>query len=568
MLVLLANLISVIGPHLVKQTFDLVQDGITACQSATSAGQQAVVYQELMRAILCYSVLVMLATILRWGTYAWARLHITRMGKRIEYALKNEIYRHYQTLPLRFYRQHSTGDLMARISEDVTHVGMYLGPVLLHAMGTTMAFLVLIPCMWFINPQLTLYAAVPVPILALGTYYVSTLMYQRSRVVREQLSTLTVKAQESFAGLRVLQAFVREEAFTQAFAQACQEYKRRALRLTAVHAFFFPAAIAIIGIGTLSVIFLGGREVINGNMTPGDVAEFVMYLSLLGWPTYSVSWLTKLVQSAAASQRRINEFLQEQNPIVSRRSLVRPIAGHISFQDVSFTYPDSGLQALKEISFEVAAGQSIALVGATGSGKTTITHLICRFYDADQGIIKVDDIPIQDYAVPSLRKQIGYVPQDVFLFADTIQNNIAFGTEAATEAQIALVVKQAGLQATVQRLPEGLQTMVGEQGATLSGGQKQRVSIARAFLRDPRILVLDDCLSAVDAKTEQGILQTMAKVMQGRTTIIISHRTTAAQLADKILVLDAGRIIEQGDHERLLAQRGAYYTLYEKQRKG
>ena len=566
LLLLLANIFSLISPRLVKYTFDLVQAGTEAYQLADGADQKRIIYQELAQTILLHSVLIILATILRWGMYAWARIRVQSMGRRIEYALKNEIYQHYQTLPLRFYRQHSTGDLMARISEDVQHVGMYLGSGILHAMGTVMAFSISIPSMWMINPMLTLYAIVPVPIMAAGTYYVSTWMNRRVQAVRAQLSTLTTKAQESFTGLKVLQAFVREKAFIQTFAEACTVYQDRALQLTTVHAFFFPAAIAIIGTGTLVVVFLGGRAIIEGDMTPGSVAEFEMNLNLLAWPTYSVSWLTKLVQSAAASQQRINEFLQVENPIVSTKSIESVIEGSLSFQHVRFTYPDSGIEALKNISFEVAAGQSIALVGATGSGKTTITHLLCRFYDADSGgMITIDGMPIQDYAVPWLRSQVGYVPQDVFLFDDTLYNNITFGTEGASEAQVNTAIQQANLQATVQRLPHGLQTVIGERGVALSGGQKQRVSIARAFLRNPRILILDDCLSAVDTQTEQSILQTMNKVMQGRTTIIVSHRTTAAQLADHILVLDAGKIIEQGTHTSLLAQKKVYYALHKKQ---
>ena len=561
---LLSNLFSILPPRLVRYAFDLVQDSITAYQLAAT-GQKAIIYKSVVKGLIVYSILVLVVSLLK-GLFSFlTRQSIMITGKRIEYALKNEIYNHYQTLPLSFYRRHSTGDLMARISEDVNRVGMYLGPSIMYIMSTTVSFLMLIPYMLTINPRLTLYAAVPIPFLAAGTYYVSTFLNKRSKAIQSQLSKLTTFVQESFTGIRVIQAFAGEPTFRQNFVQACHEYKTRALRLTAIHAIFFPAVIGIIGLGIIIVVFVGGQEVIQGNITSGNIAEFIMYLYLLGWPTFSVSWITNFVQRAAASQQRINEFLQQKTSIVSQKNLAPTIQGHIAFRNVSFTYPDSGVQALKNLSFEVRAGQAIAIIGPTGSGKTTIANLLSRFYDVDQGVVLIDNVPIQDYAVAHLRKQIGYVPQDVFLFSDTIANNITFGTEGATMAQMEKATQQANIAANIQQLPKKMETVLGERGVTLSGGQKQRIAIARAFIRDPRILVLDDCLSAVDTQTEKSILQTMAQVMKNRTTIIISHRLASARLADHILVLDKGEIVEQGDHDSLLARQGVYYTLHQKQ---
>ena len=563
--ILISNALVILTPRLIKHAFDLVQASIGAYQLAVSKSELSMIDQRLAQGLFFYVGGVFLLAMLKSFFAFLACRHFMGMGKRIEYALKNEIYQHYQTLPLSFYRRHSTGDLMARISEDVDRVGMYLGPSIMHAIGTATMFLLLVPYMWLINARLTLYAAVPIPFLALVTYYVSTFMHRRSQAIQGQLSRLTTLAQEAFSGIRVLQAFAREKAFTKEFAQACQAYQARALRLTAINAFFFPAVIGIIGLGIVLVVFVGGQEVIQGTMTPGSIAAFIMYLDLLSWPTLSVSWITHLVQRAAASQQRINTFLQAKNPIVSQKALERPIQGHLAFHEVSLAYPDNGLQALQKVSFQVAAGQSLAIVGTTGTGKTTIAHLIARLYDADEGTITIDGVPIQDYAVPWLRQQLGYVPQEVFLFADTIQNNIALGAAQATPAQIATAAQQAAIYATIQQFPDQMQTVLGEKGVTLSGGQKQRLAIARAFVRDPRILVLDDCLSAVDTQTAKSILQTIAKVIQGRTTLIISHRIAVAQLAGHILVLDAGKMVEQGDPEQLLARQGVYHALYKKQ---
>jgi ATP-binding cassette subfamily B protein len=561
------NVLSIVPARLIKHAFALVQESITGYQTLTDSSLQAATYDRLGRGMLIYGGLMLLAAVLRGLFFFLTRWTIMVVGKRVEYALKNEIYAHYQTLPLSFYRSNSTGDLMARISEDVNRVGMYLGPAIAYSLDAVVTFLMLIPYMLMINARLTLYAVLPTLLLAAGTYYISTFMKERSEAIQYKLSGITTFVQESFSGISVLQAFARGVGFTKVFAKECDAYKTQFLRLTTINAIFFPAAKSIIGLGVVLVVFIGGQEVIKGRSTPGDIAEFVMYLNLLGWPTFAVSWINNIVQRAAASQKRINEFLQEKNSMVSKKALRNPIKGHISFKNVSFTYPNSGVKALHAVTFEVAAGTRTAIIGTTGAGKSTITRLISRLYDADAGEIAIDGIPIQDYAVPFLRQQLGYVPQDVFLFSDTLKNNISWGKPEATTPQIIQAAQLAMIYENIQQFPKQMETMVGERGVTLSGGQKQRIAIARAFIRTPKILVLDDCLSAVDTQTASNILRNIEQAMQRSTVLFISHRVSSAQLADQILVLEAGELVEQGTHEDLLEHRGTYYALYRQQQR-
>jgi len=561
-----ANVLSIVPARLIKDAFELVQACIKDYQTLADSSLQAMAYDKLVKKLLTYSGLILLAAVLR-GTFLFlARWSIMVVGKRIEYALKNEIYAHYQTLPLRFYRSHSTGDLMARISEDVQQVGMYLGPAITYGLNTVVIFLMLIPYMLIVNARLTLYAVLPILILAIGTYYISTPMKKQSEAIQRQLSELTTFVQESFSGIRVLQAFSREAGFVKAFARQCNAYKTQFLRLTSINATFFPGTRSIIGLGTVLVIFIGGQEVIQGRSTPGNIAEFVMYLNLLGWPAFSVVWINNIVQKAAASQARINALLQERNPIVSKKARRNPVHGHISFENVTFAYPNSGVKALKSMTFEITAGRTVAIIGTTGAGKSTIAHLMGRLYDADAGKITIDGVPIQDYDVPFLRQQLGYVPQDVFLFSDTLRNNIAWGKPEATSAQIIQAAQRAAIYESIQQFPKQMETKLGERGVTLSGGQKQRVAIARAFIRMPKILILDDCLSAIDTQTASYILHNIKHAMQGSTVVLISHNVSSVQWADQILVLEAGELTEQGTHEDLLARKGAYYALYGQQR--
>lgn len=559
------HVFSIISARLVKHTFDFVKDSIGIYQLFRETSLEDSIYKELLKGLIMYSALMLLIQFIKALCSFLLRQAFFATANSIEYELKNTIYNHYQTLPLSFYRRNSTGELMARISEDVSRVKMYLGPAMMFGLNSLTFFLLLIPYMLAINVKLTLCSALPIPFLAVGTYYVSSFIHQRSEKIQSKLAALTTFVQETFSGIRVLQAFARETTFIKDFTQTCEGYKASVLGLTAVNSICFPLAIGVTGLGVILTVFVGGKEVMQGTITTGNIAEFIMYMHLVTWPVFSISLVTSLVQRAAASQKRINEFLRVQNPIVTKKHLIRPIKGSIAFKDIIFTYPDSGIQALQTVSLEVPAGASIAIIGTTGSGKSTVANLLTRLYDVDEGLITIDGIPIQDYAIPPLRQQIGYVPQDVFLFPDTIKNNIAFGKDGATDAEIVWAAKHAGLYTSIQRLPQQLETVLGERGITLSGGQKQRVAIARALIREPRILLLDDSLSAVDTKTEHSILKTLEQVMQGRTTIIITHRVSAARLARQILVLEGSKVAEQGTHKNLLAAKGLYYKLYQRQ---
>lgn len=559
------HLFSIIPARLTKNAFDFVKSTLDMYQLSKSSILNQLFYSALFKGLLIYSALILLMALLKAACAFVMRQIIMSIANKVEYELKNEIYNHYQELPLGFYIRNSTGDLMARITEDVNKVKLYLGPAMVFGFHALVLFLMLIPYMIYINPKLTFYSLFPLPILAISVYYIKHSLYFRSEKMQAKLASLTTFAQETFSGIRVLQAFSRENSFINRFSQTCEGYKQCALQLTTINSIFTPLAVGVNSLGIILTVFVGGREVMKGNITIGIIAEFVMYMHLITWPIITISLVTNFIQKAAASQKRINEFLREQNTIVSTHNLVRNIQPKIVFKNVSFTYPDTGIRALDNISFELNAGESVAIVGTIGAGKSTIASLLTRLYDVDQGEITIDDVPIQAYNIASLREQIGYVPQDVFLLPDTIKNNIAFGKIDATDADIEQAIKYAGLCTTLQTFPEHINTMVGERGVTLSGGQKQRIAIARALIRNPHLLILDNSLSAVDTKTEQVILESLKEVMRGRTTVIISHRILVASLVSKILVLEAGNIIEQGTHAELLAAKGFYYKLYNQQ---
>ncbi|MDH4058035.1 MAG: ABC transporter ATP-binding protein/permease, partial [Cyclobacteriaceae bacterium] len=477
----------------------------------------------------------------------------------------NEIFAHYQALPLSFYRKNNTGDLMNRISEDVSRVRMYLGPAIMYGLQLITLFMILIPIMFSISPLLTWYALIPLPLLSLSIFFVNNIIEKRSEQIQRSQSRLSTFVQEAFSGIRVIKSFNREEQSIQKFENESDEYKKISLKLTKVQALFFPLIFGLIGLSTILTVYAGSAEVIQGNLTMGNIAEFIIYVNLLTWPVTSLGYTSSLVQRAAASQKRINEFLKTESTLISEKNLEKEIKGKVEFKNVGFTYPDTGITALKNISFTVNPGESLAIIGTTGAGKSTISSLVARLYDAREGEILVDDIPISHYSLNALRKQIGYVPQDVFLFSDTIANNIAFGTDDSDEEKIIQAAKYADVYNNIMGFPQGMLTRVGERGITLSGGQKQRVSIARALVHEPKILMLDDALSAVDTNTENNILNSLKGIMQERTTIIISHRVSSAKLANKIIVLVDGIVVEEGTHESLLKKDGFYKDLYEKQ---
>jgi ATP-binding cassette subfamily B protein len=487
------------------------------------------------------------------------------MSRLVEYDLKNEIFEHYQTLPMSFYRRNNTGDLMNRISEDVSRVRMYLGPAIMYGINLLTLFLMLIPFMFAISPKLTWYALIPLPLLSLSIYFVNDKVERRSEEIQKSQSFLSTLVQEAFSGIRVIKSFNREGESINKFEKETETYRKNSLKLTKVQSFFFPVIMGLIGLSTLLTVYAGSMEVINGNLTFGNIAEFILYVNLLTWPVTSLGWTSSLVQRAEASQKRINEFLDTKTNIVSEKNISAAVEGKIEFRNVSFTYPDTGVKALSNISFTVHPGESLAIIGTTGSGKSTVSNLITRMYDARSGEVLIDNIPIGHYDLYSLRSQIGFVPQDVFLFSDTIRNNISFGLDKPDESRVIQAAKDADVYENIMNFPAGFETRVGERGITLSGGQKQRVSIARAIIRDPKILILDDALSAVDTKTENNILNSLKRIMLNRTTLIISHRVSSAKLANKIVVLIDGSIVETGTHESLLNAGGFYKNLYEKQ---
>ncbi|MEK6782919.1 MAG: ABC transporter ATP-binding protein [Bacteroidota bacterium] len=563
--VIISNIFQILPAQMVRYSIDLVVDNIRVFRSFENVSVQKNFFDVFAKGILLYAVLILVMALLRGIFLYFVRQTLIVMSRLIEYDLKNEVFEHYQTLPLSFYRRNNTGDLMNRISEDVGRVRMYLGPSIMYGLQLFTLFFMLIPIMFSISAHLTWFALLPLPILSISIFYVNNIIELRSEEIQKSQSRLSTFVQEAFSGIRVLKSFTREKESVANFAKESNEYKRQSLKLTRVQSLFFPLIMGLIGLSTLLTVYAGSVEVINGSLTFGNIAEFIIYVNLLTWPVTSLGWTTSLVQRAEASQKRINEFLKTKTDILSEKDLSVDIDGKIQFKNVSFTYADTGIQALRDISFEINPGDSLAIIGTTGSGKSTITNLLSRMYDVTSGEVLIDDRPIKDYNITNLRSQMGFVPQDVFLFSDTIFNNIAFGLEPTEEAKVIQAAKDADVYQNIISFPKGFNTRVGERGITLSGGQKQRVSIARAIACEPKILLLDDALSAVDTKTENTILNSMKKIMQGRTSIIISHRVSSAKLANKIIVLHDGMVVEEGTHESLFAQSGTYRELYEKQ---
>ncbi|MCZ8353797.1 MAG: ABC transporter ATP-binding protein [Cyclobacteriaceae bacterium] len=563
--VIISNLFQIIPAQLVRSSLDLVVDNILLYQALDNLSAQEKFFSVFAGGILLYAGLIVLMAFLRGVFLYFVRQTIIVMSRLVEYDLKNEIYDHYQSLPLSFYRRNNTGDLMNRISEDVGRVRMYLGPAIMYGLQLVTLFVMLIPIMFDKSPTLTWYALAPLPILSISIFWVNNKIERRSEQIQKHQSKLSTFVQEAFSGIRVLKSFNRESESMKNFAVESDNYRKESLKLTKVQSMFYPLIMGLIGVSTLLTVYAGSTEVLNGTLTFGNIAEFIIYVNLLTWPVTSLGWTSSLVQRAEASQKRINEFLKTETNIVSEKNISKEIEGKIEFKNVSFTYPDTGIKALKNISFEVKPGESLAIIGTTGSGKSTVSNLISRMYDVRDGEILIDNVPIQDYHLQNLRAQIGYVPQDVFLFSDSIYNNIRFGMHDPGDKKVYQAAQDADVYENIISFPQSFETRVGERGITLSGGQKQRVSIARAIVREPKILMLDDALSAVDTKTENNILNNLKRIMQGRTTIIISHRVSSAKLANKIIVLVDGQVIESGTHDFLLEQNGLYRELFDKQ---
>ena len=513
------------------------------------------------------ALLYLLAYLLKGVFSFMTRQTIIVMSRLIEYDLKAAIYDHYQCLPLSFYKVNATGDLMNRISEDVSKVRMYLGPAVMYGLTLVTMMALTVGVMVRIDATLTLWSLAPLPFMSVSVYFVSARIHQKSDAVQAQQSLLSAMVQQAYAGIRVLVAHRREARAEERFANEADLYKTRTLDLVKVDALFMPIIVMLVGLSTILTIYVGGLRVLAGDLELGHIFQFVFYVNLLTWPFASIGWVTSLVQKASASQARINAFLEVEPDIASPEHPVDTgdIRGHIEFKGVGLTYPDSGIVALDGVDFTLEPGQTLAVIGRTGSGKSTLAQLVARLYDPTAGHVLVDGIDLRERDLHGLRGAIGYVPQDVFLFSDTIRANIGFGVDGAEEGDIQQAARDADVHDNITGFPEGYDTLLGERGVNLSGGQKQRVSIARAILKRPRILIFDDCLSAVDTETEATILGNLRRIMKGRTSILISHRVSTVRSADLILVLDEGQVVERGRHDDLVERDGLYAELHRKQ---
>ncbi|MEP5546874.1 ABC transporter ATP-binding protein [Maribacter dokdonensis] len=552
---IIARLFQLIMPSYVNNSITVVEQYIkTEIEKSTA--------QELL---MEYILIIVGAAILSGFFTFLMRQLIINISRYIEYDLKNEIFDHYQKLSLNFYKKNRTGDLMNRISEDVNEVRMYAGPAIMYGIQTLTLFACLIPLMFIKAPTLAAYTLLPLPFLSVLIYQISKVIHKRSTIVQQYLSTLSTFTQEIFSGVSVIKAYALEPQTNSDLTKLAIEGKEKSVSLAKVNAWFFPLMILLIGISNILVIYIGGKQYLAGEIEVGLIAEFILYVNMLTWPVAIVGWLTSIVQRAAASQKRINEFLNQELEIKNNPTNTLTIKGKIEFKNVDFTYRDTNINAIKDLSFTINEGETTAIIGKTGSGKSTILDLVARLYDTSSGEILIDDEPIKNVDLTNLRESIGAVPQDAFLFSDSIKNNIKFGKENATDEEIIDIAKDAVVHENIMGFSKKYDTILGERGITLSGGQKQRVSIARALIKKPQIYLFDDCLSAVDTETEEEILNNLKKASKNRTTLIVSHRVSSAKNADKILVLDDGRLIQEGTHDDLNSQEGYYKDLYHKQ---
>jgi ATP-binding cassette, subfamily B, multidrug efflux pump len=576
--VTISNYFRILQPQMLRRALDLVVENIGLYRNTEGFASQAVIYAMLGKSLLFFGIIVVILAILMGLFMYLMRQTIIVMSRLIEYDMRKELYDHYQALNSEFYKRNSTGDLMSRITEDVNKVRNYFGPTILYGVNLITLFTLTIYSMIQVSPTLTFYSLLPLPFLVLGIYYVSSQIQRRSTVIQQQLSSLNSAAQEAYSGIRVVKSYVREEPTSHHFAAQSELYKAKALDLAKIDNAFFPVMLLMIGASTIITVYVGGLQVVAGNITPGNIAEFVIYVSMLTWPVTSIGWIASLTQQAAASQKRLNEFLNTKPQIVVNSNANKrtesektkaaefQLNGNIEFRNVTFTYPDTGITALKNVSFSLKKGEKLAIIGRTGSGKSTIADLLVRMYDITEGSIFIDGQDIKTLPLDLLRQRVGYVPQDVFLFSNSVAGNIAFGRRDEVErAEIEQFAKYAAVYDDIQGLSEGFDTMVGERGVTLSGGQKQRISIARALIKRPNIVLFDDCLSAVDTTTEQTILGYMNDALADKTAIIITHRIYGLLRFDRIIVLDNGEMTEQGTHDELMQNGGYYAEIFEQQ---
>lgn len=563
--VIISNIFGVIPAQVIGHAFNLITEEIAIYSLFNGFNRQELVYSIFSKSLLYFGLLVLILYLLRGFFLFLMRQTLILMSRHIEYDMKNEIYAHYQVLTLAFYRRNNTGDLMNRATEDVNRVRMYVGPAIMYAINTTVLFILVIYSMFSVNTELALFSLLPLPVLVVTIYLVNTLIIKKSEKIQEQLSNLSSFVQERFSGIRVIKSYVREDHTNETFEVESDGYRNSMLNLIKTQALFYPTMLLLVGLSTILTVYIGGKQVINGAITPGNIAEFIVYVNQLTFPVTMLGWVTSLIQRASASQKRINEFLKLEPEIISTNTDTHELKGKIDFKEVSFTYPDTGITALKDVSFELEEGKFMAVIGRTGSGKSTLANLLLRMYDTTNGSIFIDDKNIKDLNLKDYREQTGFVPQEVFLFSDTIKNNIAFGIDDASDEQIINAAKSASVYHNIEGFEHKFETMLGERGITLSGGQKQRVSIARALIKEPKLIIFDDCLSAVDTKTEESILKNLGKIMKGKTTIIIAHRISTIKNADKILVMDEGRIVEQGTHKQLIKLNGVYAEIHKNQ---
>lgn len=565
--VALSNYFGVKIPQEIREALDFVQNQIQAYKVADPAAQEGM-YSDLGHALMLFAVTVIGFSLLKGVFMYFMRQTIIVMSRLIEYDLRKEIFGHMEMMDLAYFKKNKTGDFMSRISEDVSKVRMYLGPAVLYGINLITLFSLTIFAMFKVSVTLSLYTLIPLPFLSLTIYYVSSRINLRSSLIQQQLSKLTSTAQEVYSGIRVIKSYVKEDQFGEHFEAESEEFKSKSLDLARISAFFFPVMIFMISASTLIVVYVGGLEVAKGNISTGNIAEFIIYVNMLTWPVTSIGWIASLIQQAEASQQRINELLTEKSTLDRSGTIIEKLNGDIEFDNVSFTYPDTGIEALKNVSFHLKAGEKMAIIGKTASGKSTVADLILRMYDTTEGDLKIDGQNIKAINLDNLRRKIGYVPQDVFLFSDSVINNIGFGVGEIDQATAQQYATHAAIHNEISGLPEGYQTMMGERGVTLSGGQKQRISIARAFIKNPDIVILDDCLSAVDTDTERKIMNYLNEALENRTSIIITHRIHNLLSFDKIMVLEDGRISEIGTHEELIASGGYYKEMLEQQNIG
>ena len=568
--VISSNIFGLYTPAYIRYTIDIVTENLAMYKLANGYTIQSQYISYFNGYLIFFASVILITSVIKGILMFFMRQTIIVMSRKVEYDQKNELYHQYQKLNTTFYKRNNTGDLMSRISEDVSRVRMYIGPAIMYLINTGTMFALVIYMMFSINSYLSILVLLPLPVLAFSIYKVSDIINKKSEQISIALSGLTSRAQEVFSGVRVIQSFAIDRQIQQEFYAASKDYKNQNIALAKVDSFFAPLMLLLIGLSTLLVVYVGGKEVANGSFTAGNIAEFVFYINMLTWPVASLGWCVSLIQRAEASQKRINDFLQDRNTIKNNKKFNIEHIDTIEVKNLRFIYPDTGIQALSDVNFSIQKGEKVAIIGKTGSGKSTIAELLLRTYDFEEGAILINGHALKDIDVEQYRNKIGYTPQDIFLFSDTVKNNILFGnqvdeTEDELNQKVIHYAKIAHVHQDILQLSKQYATIVGERGVMLSGGQKQRISIARSLFREPEFVLLDDCLSAVDAKTEKTILNHLNANLKDKTVLFITHRISAVMNFDKILVLDNGKIVEQGKHQELLNMKGLYFDIYQLQ---